>query len=134
MEYNPKIAKACPYQYYWLARFSDREEVAQYSINGEEVLYREVLDRLQAGKGLSFIAWIPTQKGKPTYVQYIDSSWQRPIVLRRHFVKVGVLDGEKKAERTIFLLGWQATINGRNYKSILFIDSETGNIEVQSKL
>lgn len=133
MEYNPKIAEVCPHPYYWVAKFEDGEEVVQYTVDGREVLYREVLDRLQ-GKGLSFVAWVPTEKGRPTYVQHIDSSWQRPVVLRRHFVKVGALDGEKKSERTIFLLGWQATIAGRNYKSILYVDAETGNVEVQSDL
>lgn len=131
MQYNARIAEVCPHPYYWLARFEDGEEVAQYNSSGEEVLYREVLDRLQAGKGLSFIAWVPTQKGKPTYVQYINSSWQRPIVARRHFVKVGILDAQKKGEKILFLLGWQATIGGRNYKSVLFIDPETGGIEVK---
>ncbi|GAI62698.1 unnamed protein product, partial [marine sediment metagenome] len=100
---------------------------------GEEVLYRAVLDRLQSGKGLSFIAWVPTQKGKPAYIQHIDSSWQRPIVYRRHFVKMGLLDAQKKAEKVLFLLGWQATIAGRNYKSITYIDPETGNVEVRSE-
>lgn len=132
-EYNPKIAKACPHPYYWLVRFEDGEEVAQYTADGKEVLYRAVLDRLQTGKGLSFIAWIPTQKGKPTYIQHIDSSWQRPIVYRRHFVKMGLLDAQKKAEKVIFLLGFQATIGGRNYKSIMFIDPETGSVEVRSE-
>ena len=134
MEFNPKIAKACPHPYYWLARFEDGEEVTQYTLSGKEVLYREVSNRLETGKGLSFIAWIPTQKGKPTYIQHIDSSWQRPIVLRRHFVKVGLADAQKKTERMLFLLGWQTTIGGRNFKSILFIDAETGNIEVKSNL
>lgn len=131
-EYNPKIAKACPHPYYWLAKFADGEQVAQYTDSGEEVLYREVLNRLQAGRGLSFIAWIPTQKGKPAYIQHIDSSWQRPIVLRRHFVKVGLLDAKKKAEKVLFLLGWQATIGGRNFKTIAYIDP-TGDIEVKSE-
>ena len=133
MEYNPKIAKACPHPYYWLVKFEDGEEIAQYTESGEEVLYRAVLDRLQSGKGLSFIAWVPTQKGKPIYVQHIDSSWQRPIVYRRHFVKMGLLTGEKKAEKVIFLLGFQATIAGRNYKSIMLIDPETGSVEVKSE-
>ncbi|GAI02940.1 unnamed protein product, partial [marine sediment metagenome] len=74
-----------------------------------------------------------TEKDKPTYIQHIDSSWQRPIVYRRHFVKMGLLDAQKKAEKVIFLLGFQATIGGRNYKSIMFIDPETGNVEVKSE-
>lgn len=134
MQYNAKIKKACPFPYYWVAGFEDEEEIAQYTEDGKEVLYREVLNRLEAGKGLSFIALVSTQEGKPTYIQYIDSTWQRPIVLRRHFLKVGLLDAQKKSERTIFLLGWQATIAGRNYKSIMFIDPETDHVEVRSEL
>jgi len=123
MECNPKIAKACPYNYYWLARFTDGEEVAQYTEHGREVLYQEVLNRLDTGKGLSFIALIPTRKGLPTYSQEIDSSWQRPIVFRRHFVKPSTNE-----HHLMFALGWQATINGKNYKSILYIDTETGQV------
>ncbi|GAJ06574.1 unnamed protein product, partial [marine sediment metagenome] len=76
--------------------------------------------------------WVPTKKGKPTYTQHIDSSWQRPIVYRRHFVKMGLLDAQKKAEKAIFLLGFQATIAGRNFKSVAYIDPETGSVEVKS--
>lgn len=133
MEYNPKIAKVCPHPLYWVAKFTDGEEVAQYTADGIEVLYREVLNRLDSGKGLSFIAWVPTNRGKPAYIQHIDSSWQRPIVLRRHFIKVGDLNG-KKAERVLFLLGWQATINNKNYKSVMFIDAETNDVEVKSEV
>lgn len=133
MQYNAKIAKACPHPYYWVAKFTDGEEVAQYTEDGKEVLYREVLNRLDSGKGLSYIELAPLRKGLPVYRQEIDSTWQRPIVFRRHFVKMGMFDG-KKSERVIFLLGWQATINGKNYKSILFIDPETGAVEIKSEL
>lgn len=134
MESNPQVAKACPYPYYWVAHFSDGEEVTQYTADGQEVLYREVLNRLQSGKGLLFVAWVPTQKGKPIYVQQIDSSWQRPVVLRRHFVTTGYIDGKEKSHKTIFLLGWQTTIASKNVKSILFIEPETGNVEIRSEL
>ena len=128
MEYNPKIAKACPHPYYWIARFADGEEVAQYTKEGEEVLYREVLDRLESGRGLSFIEWHPTTKGLPIFRQEIDSTWQRPIVFRRHFKKMGFWTGEELEERIMFALGWQATINGKNYKSVIYIDAESGQI------
>lgn len=134
MECNPKIAKACPYPYYWSAKFlADDEEVAQYTVNGEEVPYREVLNRLNAGKGLSFIEWRPTTKGLPIFRQEIDSTWQRPIVFRRHFKKMGFWTGEELEERILFALGWQATIGGKNVKSILYIDAETGQILISSK-
>lgn len=128
MEYNPKIAKACPHPYYWIARFTNGEEVAQYTTEGEEVLYREVLDRLDAGKGLSCIELRPLRKGLPLYRQEIDSSWQRPIIFRRHFVKPSTNE-----HRIMFALGWQATINGRNYKSVVYIDAETGQVLITSR-
>lgn len=123
MEYNPKIAKACPHTYYWIARFSDGEEVAQYTKDGIEVLYREVLNRLEAGKGLSYIELLPLRKGLPPYRQEIDSTWQRPVIFRRHFVKPSTNE-----HKVTFALGWQATIGGENIKSILYIDTETGQV------
>jgi len=132
VEYNPIIAKACPYPYYWLAEFRNGEKVAQYSDIGEEVLYREVLDGLEAGRELLYVAWIPVETDKPSYTLYLQS-WQRPIVLRRHSDTVhtgtGIVD-----RKVLFLLGWQATIAQRNYKSIMFIDPETGSIEVKEEL
>lgn len=123
MQYNAKIAKACPHTYYWVAQFSNNEIISQYTKDGTEVLYREVLNRLEAGKGLSCIEWVPLRKGLPLYRQEIDSSWQRPVIFRRHFVKPSTNE-----HRLMFALGWQATIGGRNYKSVLYIDSETGQV------
>jgi len=133
MEYNPEITKVCPYPYYWLVKFKDGGELAQYTETGGEVLYQEVLNRLQAGRGLSSVSWMPTHGDKPFYTQHIDSSWQRPIVLRRHFDTVHTRSGTV-SKGLLLLLGWQATIAGRNYKSILFIDPETGSVEAQSDL
>jgi len=128
MQYNAKIAKACPHPYYWVAGFVDGEEVAQYTKDGVEVLYREILNRLEAGKGLLFVAWIPTKKDRPLYRQEIDSTWQRPVIFRRHFVKPSTNE-----HRLMFALGWQATINGKNIKSILYIDLEGSSILITSK-
>lgn len=128
MEYNPKIAKACPFPYYWIARFTDGEEVAQYTKDGKEVLYREVLNRLDSGRGLSYIELRPLRKGLPLYRQEIDPPWQRPIIFRRHFVKPSTDE-----HRVTFALGWQATINGRNYKSVMYIDAETGQVLITSR-
>jgi len=128
MEYNPKIVKACPFPYYWSAKFADGEEVAQYTAEGEEVLYQEVLNRLEVGKGLSFIELVPLRKGLPLYRQEIDSTWQRPIVFRRHFVKPSTNE-----HRLMFALGWQATISGKNVKSIIYIDPDKHQILITSK-
>ena len=128
MEYNPKIQAACPFPYYWRAKFEDGEAVAQYTEDGEEVLYRKVLNHLEACKGLSFIELLPLQEGLPVFKQEIDSSWQRPVIFRRRFKKVGIWDGREVEERTMFALGWQATVNGKNYKSVIYIDVDSGQV------
>ena len=128
MECNPKIRLACPFPYYWIARFGDGEEVAQYTEDGQEALYQEVLDRLASGKGLSFVELRPTIKGLPIFRQEIDSTWQRPVLFRRHFKTMGLLDDRLIKERVMFALGWQATIAGKNYKSITYIDVESGQV------
>ena len=128
MEYNPKVQAVCPFCYYWRAKFEDGEEVAQYTQDGEEVLYREVLARLEAGKGLSFIELLPLYEGLPVYRQEIDSSWQRPVIFRRRFKRISLWDGREVEERIMFALGWQATISGKNYKSVLYIDADSGQV------
>ena len=128
MEYNPKIQAACPFHYYWRAIFEDGEEVAQYTGEGQEVPYHEVLIRLEAGKGLSFIELLPVYEGLPVYRQAIDSSWQRPVIFRRRFKRVGLWDGHEVEERILFALGWQATINDTNYKSVIYIDVDSGQV------
>lgn len=123
MEYNPRIKKACPHPYYWRAQFTDGGVISQYTDNGEEVLYREVLRRLKAGKGLLFIEWHPTSKDFPLFHQEIDSSWQRPVLFRRHFKPM-----DKRPETVLFCIGWQATINGKNYKSITYLDVKANQV------
>ena len=132
MESNPVnsesnlIAQRCPFEYFWLAHFQDGTDIAQFDDNGDEVLYREVLSKLETGAILDYISWVPIHSGSILYTQYY-APWQRPIVLRRHTIN---LANEEQPVR--FILGWQATIDGKNYKTIFVIDPATGTVEIRS--
>lgn len=125
MEYNPIIYKNCPHPFYWKVRFSGGIIISQYTDDGTEILYKEVLDKVDNGGVVESVEWYPTYKGLPVFVQEIDFTWQRPIVFRRNRIK---MDGSPLA--TVFAIGWQATIANKNYKSVMYIDLSSDRIVV----
>jgi len=126
MEYNPKVLKAIldrsERPYFWRAAFNDGNIISEFTpdLKGtiHEILYREVLERMETRGGLVAVSWVPCIEGLPTYVQHLES-WQRPVIFRRH--KLHIVSGEN---HIIYALGWQATIADRNYKSITYFDPE----------
>jgi hypothetical protein len=127
MEFNPIIFKACPYPFYWKVTFSDGISICEYKDNGEVVLFKEVIDKINLGGVAEVIEWYPTYKGLPVFTQRLES-WQRPVLFKRHKLR---MDGS--GQTTLFALGWQATIGGQNYKSIMYIDLPNDTILLDNK-
>lgn len=102
MEFHP--------EYIWKAEYQDGFSLLQYDTEGREHLFKEIdQDRLKV------FSWVPRYGHGPIYSIKLQS-YQRLIAFRR--VAYTPSTGERK---TIYALGWQATINGKNYKSINFI-------------
>lgn len=96
-------------RYYWKAEYENGSVLKQYDSNGEERNFNEIdQDRLDT------FSWISDDNVLPTYT--IDlKDWQRLIAFRRHVLRRG------NDRVMVYALGWQATINGRNYKTINYI-------------
>jgi len=126
MEYNPLT-------FFWIAKYKDGTELRQFDEDGKEHSFREI----DQGRLESF-SWVPFTREQvlslpircvsrplPTYTLHLREN-QRLIAVRRNYITYGKGFEER---RTIYLLGWQETINGKNYKSILYIH-EDGSVEV----
>lgn len=108
-----------PTPYYWRATYADGSRLSQFE-NGEEQLFGAV-----DHERLVDMSWVPHEPSKPTYTLKL-APWQRLILLRRHQVSGGV-------DAVLFILGWQATINGRNYRSVILIHPD-GSVEMTEEL
>jgi hypothetical protein len=126
MEYNPTILKVSGRPFYWKVNFADGTIISEYTKEGKEILYKEVLDKINNGGAVSSVEWYPTYEGLPVFKQII-SEGQRPVVFRRNKIKG---TGERV---TIYAIGWQSTINGKNQKSITYIDLPRDTILITSE-
>jgi len=114
MEYNP---------YYWRAIYKNGESLEQFDEDGNEILFEEIdQDRLKS------FAWIPEDESKPSYKLELKD-YQRLIAFRRKFINTRGFKG-----LLCYALGWQATINGINYKTIMFINPKDGSVIMREEL
>jgi hypothetical protein len=110
MEYNPYI-------YVWVATYSDGTSLKQFDDFGQEHLFKEIDQSRLASMSL-----IPTKPSLPPFHLHL-APWQRLIFFRRH------LQSSKGSHSVYFFLGWQATIGGRNYMSVLEIGPDGVNVK-----
>lgn len=130
--YNPPC-------FFWIAHYNDETSLPQYDPRtGEENSFKDI----DQSKLKSF-GWYPftAALAKRIPQKVVVNPFLHPVILhlegerrliavRRNFVHFGFRSGIKKRE-TLYLLGYQETIAGRNHKTILFID-EQGNVVVSS--
>jgi len=123
---------------FWKARFKGQHILNQFDVNGKEKLFREVLDRqedleifelvedgkiysvnFQTGaffvKGIEIFPITETELGIP-----LRDAHYRIIYYKRMQANFTV---QKLEEPKLFcyLLGWQTTVNGRNFQRVLQI-------------
>jgi len=126
-------------QFPWLARFKDGSELPQFSKDGSENLFRKVLDRQDD---------LATFRVGPVTVDLYDGSFlihgikltgscevqafdewgiderlpKRLIYFRRPTREMDIQSlREVRAPYVVYGVGWQATIEGRNVKHVVFI-------------
>ena len=127
----------------WKAQFSDGEVLEEFDMNGQEVLFRKVLDRLDDLENLSIIVGDKIYvvrmsdgrfsiifKGEEHHFFALDADVAdlkciRPIYFVRETInfgtqgKVPIALGSPKVNLTA--LGFQANLNGHNVKRYLTI-------------
>ncbi len=127
--------------YMWLAETTDGDFIPQYEADGTENSGRIVLDLDKEGK-LARVYRVPVNPGLPShFVKLCDG--KRLILIRREAPKLvdrpnekaileatgnnpevaKLLDRLKRSPTgfTLYLLGFQTTIKGKNYKAIRYI-------------
>ena len=110
MEFNP-------YTYTWVGTYSDGTYIKQLDDQGQEHLFKEI-DQSR----LSSIELISTNPSLPKFCLHL-SPWQRLVLFKRHTVS------SNGRHSVFFFLGWQATIMGRNYMSVLEIGPDGVNVK-----
>ena len=110
MEFNP-------YTYVWIGTYNDSTCIKQFDDQGQEHLFKEI-DQSR----LASMAWVPTTPSLPEFRLHL-APWQRLILFKRHTVS------SDERHSVLFFLGWQATIEGRNYKSVLEIGPGGVNVK-----
>jgi hypothetical protein len=110
MEFNP-------YTYTWIGTYNDGTCIKQIDDQGQEHLFKEI-DQSR----LVSMSLVPQAPSLPKFCLHL-APWQRIILFKRHTVS------SNGRHSVLFFLGWQATIMGRNYKSVLEIGPDGVNMK-----
>jgi len=126
---------SAPLVYMWVAHFEDGRILPQFDFEeGFENLYKSALEYPSRIKKLGFYP-IPEELAKKIKVPVISKPLPRyevivpkeakPIILRRNYIKYGLLTGKIKERSIIYILGWK---KGDEY-SLMYINDE-GEVEL----
>ncbi|MHA1253063.1 MAG: hypothetical protein ACTSRP_23955, partial [Candidatus Helarchaeota archaeon] len=119
----------------WIAIYKDGTIFSQFDLEtGEERLFGDI-DQSKLEK----FGWFPfseelakkvkektnqvvkVKTNLPYFVLKLEPE-QRLIAVRRNTITYMLSDLSVKRRTTVYLLGWQKTINGKNVKRIMYID------------
>lgn len=112
--------------YYWLVKYKDGSQLQQFEMDGKEHLFKEI-DQSR----LDTYTWMPFDASKPSYTLKLEP-WQRLIAAKTHRLITSLRTGIKSHTIT-YLLGWQTTHQGRNFKSIMYIKPD-GDVILSEEL
>ena len=107
-----------PHTHFWLAELHDGDVIVQYEyVDGEQIYhtFREAIEEEKKGN-LKTVYWIPFNPAG-RMLACTPGKDRRIILFQRGYINP--IKG--MARPFIYALGWQATINGRNVKSIDFL-------------
>ena len=139
-----------PYKYNWTLILNDNgnEEIVHQFENGTEKMFGVVADAENSGKLVKMylvgddgdvsvdfrtgLFYIGEREIDPAPELTRRNYNYRVIYYRRKVGQAG--EGIPYTEKIAkFLLGWQVTIDNVNYQRIMFLDAETGQIEIKEK-
>ena len=123
--------------YPWTARFRDGSELRQFNSDGSENLFRLVLDRqhdlelfsvgpvsvdLRDGSfNIKDIKLIGSSSLDGFEEWGVDENLAKRIIYFRRLTRSLTGPFAGKVTHIIYAVGWQATVNGRNVKHIVYI-------------
>jgi hypothetical protein len=120
-------------KYPWTAVFKDSTIIKQFNEDGSENLFREVLDRqdglrhFRVGKITvdlldgSFLVDGVTLFGS-TSREYSDETVKKRIIYFRITTRVfNAATLQQNSVNFVYAIGWQATIDGKNVKHIMYL-------------
>ena len=127
--------------YYWVAVYKNKKCLPQFDLEtGRENKFSKIdHSRLDSVMLLPFTNKLSEKISSPTKVLPLPiyrvqlSDKKRLILLRRNIVKFMMRSQKILKRKTVYLLGWQQTVNGRNVKAVMFID-EQGNVVLRSEI
>jgi len=123
---NHKTKDGYTYCYFWVVRFSDKKQISQYDEQGNEVMYKEVLD-YQKKSPITKAWFIPFDTSKQAHGITLQKGQKLIIVRRRVQPWCTLMKGKhEKLLRTIkqiiYLLGYEEIIKGKVRKTVLHIN------------
>lgn len=151
---SKQINLESPVLFEWVAVSTTGKEIQQFQSDGIENLFQTVLE-LSENRELSYLYLIPKRAEYRKHVMFAvnyltgehlirgvalnlvhkeireESNLHfRPIHVRRMRHDLGVggepIEGTKRVH--LYLLGWQVTVNGKNYQKIIAVDPMTASI------
>lgn len=118
--------------FFWVVKLRDGTEKVQFNSDGSENYGDYVNDIFQSDVKEAF--FIPFRDdidyfgGDTCYGVRLESE-DRLILFRRNFLNYDLIDIKKQTKTTKYCLGYQRTKDGKNFKEIMFLDSDGYVIE-----
>lgn len=105
--------------YYWTVQYNDGSEISQFTNEGTERKFSDIKQ-----KSPFLFSLKPFDKTKTTYCVVIEGN-KRLIYFRRRIgqLKMGSSQSAKILQ-TIYVFGWQITIDEKNIKSLTWINPQ----------
>lgn len=153
-----EIQIVTPVTLYWEAITRDGLVLKQYTPENQEINFREVLN-LQEKNNLHYFFLLPVVRDyldkinigvdlttglfiingikmdvRPDIIKELVDPFYRIIFHRRRKEERGVVTGDLvRGKIAFYLLGWQITLEDKNYQRILFFDPETLTFVIREK-
>jgi hypothetical protein len=118
--------------FFWVVKFNDGTEKVQFNKDGTEN-YGDYVNDIFKRDDVKEAFFIPFRDD----IEYFDDkcygvkleSDDRLILFRRNFLKFKPTDIKNQSKSTKYCLGYQRTKDGKNFKEIMFLDSDGYVIE-----
>jgi len=109
-------------EYFWIVQYPDGHTISQLQSDGTEIAFSKEYEQSPF-----IFVWMPVKEHKPIVSVSIEGE-KRLIYFRRRIGQLHLSTGRHEIIRTIYACGWQQTVEGRNVKSINWVDPHTNKV------